>query len=230
VDRLDAGAGPSLLVVLCHGFGAPGSDLVPVGGEVLSLAPALADRVQFVMPAAPLSLADQGIPGGRAWWPLDVMQLTAAIERGEFRDQRAVLPPELPTSRQMLSALIEELSASSGLPLEQIVLGGFSQGSMLATDVALRLPQSPAALCIWSGTLLCEEEWRSLAERRGRLRVLQSHGTQDPLLPFEAAVWLRDMLLEAGLDVEFLPFEGMHTIPLPALVRLADLLSELVDT
>ena len=95
---------------------------------------------------------------------------------------------------------------------------------MVATDVTLRLEEAPAGLFIFSGTLICEPEWRKRAPARRGLEVLQSHGTQDPLLPFQRALALRDLLVEAGLNVDFLPFEGVHTISLEALHRAADFL------
>lgn len=227
VDNLPSGKKPELEVVLCHGFGAPGNDLVPIGYEILHAAPHLAEKVQFVFPAAPLSLDDQGLYGGRAWWPLDVARLSLAIERGELRDQRGLLPAELPEARDQMFELLQELQQETELPLSRFVLGGFSQGSMIATEVALRLPQSPAALVIWSGTLLCEDVWRELAKHHRGLPVLQSHGQVDPILPPEGAVWLRDMLQEAGAEVEFIEFYGPHTIPMEALERTIALLERL---
>jgi phospholipase/carboxylesterase len=227
VDQLPAGRAPSFIVVLCHGFGAPGTDLVPLAPELLQINPALAERVQFVFPAAPLSLDEFGMYGGRAWWMIDIERFQAAIERGDARILRNDLPAGLVEARQLLTSVVEELQAQTMLPLSRFLLGGFSQGSMLATDVTLRLPESTAGLCVLSGTLLCEEQWRPLAARRAGLPVLQSHGTQDPILPFIAAEWLRDMLMESGLPVEFIPFRGMHTIPLEALERLAEMLEGL---
>ncbi len=229
IDRLPPGKSPELEVVLCHGFGAPGNDLVPIGTEILRAAPHLADKVQFVFPAAPLSLDEQGLYGGRAWWPLDVMRLAEAIERGELRDQRRHLPLELPEARDGLMEVLQTLQQETGLPLSKFVLGGFSQGSMVAAEVALRLPQSPAALLVWSGTLLCEDTWRELAQKHRGLPVFQSHGTADPILPLEGGVWLRDLLQEAGAEVEFLEFHGAHTIPLEALERTVALLERLTS-
>lgn len=227
IDALPEGRDPTLVAVLCHGFGAPGTDLVPLAAELFALDPNLRDRVRFVFPAGPLTLDAVGLPGGRAWWHLDIERITAAIARGELRNLRDDLPDGLPESRKMLTSLIDELSRQSRLPASRMLLGGFSQGSMLATDVALRLTDRPAGLCIFSGTLLCESEWRELASRRGPMPVLQSHGMQDPLLPFQAAEWLRDLLIEAGMEVEFLPFAGMHTIPYEVLERMAVLLDRL---
>ncbi|MDA1017548.1 MAG: phospholipase [Planctomycetota bacterium] len=221
-------ADPELVIVLCHGFGAPGTDLVGLGSELLHIEPKLQGRVLFVFPEAPLSLADQGMPGGRAWWPLDVMRLQAAIMSGNFRDLRADHPDGLSESRDMLFEVLQAIEQTWHVPLAKTVLGGFSQGSMLATDVMLRLPTPAAALCVLSGTLLSEASWRQLAADHTGLRVFQSHGRQDTILPFVAAEWLRDLLREFGFDVEFLSFNGQHGIPPEALNRTAQMLLELL--
>lgn len=229
VQQVDDNQKPELVVILCHGFGAPGTDLVGLGEELMRCQPRLMESTQFIFPEAPLSLEEFGYYGGRAWWPLDVAKLNAAIEKGEFRDQRKYNPPELTEARRLLMAVIEEVQGRTGLSTSRIVLGGFSQGSMLATDVALRLEQTPGALCVWSGTLLCEEQWRELAARRGPLKVLQSHGTIDPILPFEAATWLRDLFTESGFDVNFIEFDNVHTIPREGVTDFAELLVSLLD-
>jgi phospholipase/carboxylesterase len=223
----DSGETPSLCVVLCHGFGAGGTDLVPLGFELRSMNATLSDQLQFVFPAARLSLDDQGMPGARAWWHIDMVALTEAISNGVLRLMRDEHPPELPAAREALLELIREIQEETGLPLSRFVLGGFSQGAMLATDVALHLPETVGALCVFSGTLLCETVWRPLAARHEKLRVLQSHGRHDMILPFEAARWLRDMFQDSGIHVEFIEFAGDHTIPAEALTQFAGLLEEL---
>lgn len=230
LDALPAGTTPGLVGVFCHGFGAPGTDLVPLGAELLHRSSPLADRLQLVFPAAPLSLDALGMFGGRAWWHLDLEQLTAALQHGHFRDQRNELPEGLPESRRMLMALLDQLTRETGVPRSRMVLGGFSQGSILATDVTFHSDQAPAALCILSGTLICETQWRELAARRRGLRVLQSHGRRDPLLSFQLAVSLKELLEEAGLEVEFLEFNGEHTIPAEALPRLVQLFEDALET
>lgn len=227
VTELPAGATPELVVVFCHGFGAPGTDLVPLAEQLVQLEPQL-EGVQFLFPAAPLDLSEMGLYGGRAWWPLDIARMQRAIELGEFRNMRDESPELLPEARRLLVDMIQALQTRYGLPLSRFVLGGFSQGSMIATDVALRLPEAVGGLLIYSGTLLCESEWRPLAAQRAGLKVIQSHGTADAILPFQAAEWLRDFLTDAGLDVRFLPFRGPHTISFEAIEETAKLLRRLM--
>ena len=218
---------PQLLVVLCHGYGAPGTDLVPLANELCHLRPGFAEEVRFLFPEAPLTL-----PGffqeARAWWHIDVARYEAAMRDGTLRDMRTEVPEGLAPARRKLMALLEAAQAQTGLPMNRIVLGGFSQGAMLATDVSLRLEEAPAALVALSGTLLCEDEWRPRASKRSGLRVLQSHGRLDPILPYQASEWLRDMFIDNGLEVEFIPFDSVHTIPAEALFSLVSLMGDLL--
>ncbi len=219
---------PALAVVLCHGYGAPGDDLVPIGHQIAEDDPVLGALIRFVFPAAPLVLGGQGLFAARAWWPLDERVLEAAAAGLSPLDIRRQDPPELPAARAQIEALLEELQTREGLPLGRIMLAGFSQGAMLALDTALHLPESPAALCAFSATLLAEDRWRAAAPARRGLPVLLTHGRQDTLLSFAAAESLRDLLVEAGLVVDFLPFDGPHTIPAEALRRMIRLLRRMV--
>ena len=104
------------------------------------------------------------------------------------------------------------------------MIGGFSQGAMLATDIVLRSARPFGGLAIMSGTLVSHSEWLPLMAARKGLPVLQSHGRADPVLPFAIAERLRDELGAAGLPVEFTPFNGGHGIPGPVLDGLARLI------
>lgn len=221
--RIIEGDKPELNVVLCHGFGAPGTDLVPLAQEIVAQKPEIAERVRWVFPAAPLDLeAYGGFGDARAWWLIDFQRLAASMSGGRGIDMRREMPEGLTKARHHLLALIEELSLKSGLGIGRFVLGGFSQGAMLTTDVTLRLEEPPAGLMILSGTLICEDAWIERAPIRKGLKVLQSHGQMDPILPFENAEALRDLLLHAGLEVDFVPFMGPHTIPFEMLGKMAE--------
>ncbi len=219
------------MAVLCHGFGAPGDDLVPVADELFDLRPELAGKVRFVFPEAPLSMADLGLGPGRAWWMLAPEHLAAiqAQDVPAMLKMRHETPEGLTRARRLLMALVAELTRETGLPYGRLVLGGFSQGAMLATDVALRLEEPPAALAVFSGTLVNEAEWAERAPRRKGLRVLQSHGRADPLLPFANAEALRDLFTGAGLAVDFRPFDGGHGLSPGALEGLGQLLADFLD-
>ncbi len=212
VDGDPARRAAGLVVVLCHGYGAPGDDLVPLAREMRRYAPALGDAT-FVFPEAPLDLGMWTGWPSRAWWAIDPTRYERALASGNLRSLTREEPEGLAKARALLDETIGRLRAQWGFGSDQLVVGGFSQGAMLATDWTLRAEAAPAGLVVWSGALIAEASWRALAPARKGLRVLQSHGRQDPLLPFEVATWLRDLLVEAGLAVDFVPFDGPHTIP-----------------
>lgn len=229
VDALEDNAAPSLAVILCHGFGAGGSDLVPLAEVLLGSSQKLATSARFYFPEAPLDLSSMGMWGARAWWLIDIEALNQALSDNSFRDRtRNDRPEGMLEARSMVRKLVEEVQGETGLPMSRIVLGGFSQGAMVTTDVALQLEQNPGGLIVWSGTLLNEAEWREHGKRHQGLKVLQSHGRQDPLLSFAWAEDLRDVLSEIGADVEFVPFEGPHTIPQEGLVQSIALMESLL--
>ena len=208
---------PQLALVFCHGFGAPGDDLVPLGSEWIRSQPQLA-VVRMVFPEAPLQLpAVYG--NGRAWWPLNVEALMERQATGfGLKQLQEDTPDGLPKARRSLLSVVDELARQSRLPVSRVVLGGFSQGAMLALDVALHLEDRPAGAVLFSGNLVARPEWERRARNRAGLPVFQSHGRQDPLLPFSGAEALQDVLVQARMAVEFLEFDGGHTIP-PSVVN-----------
>lgn len=222
-DRRGGGAGP--LVMLLHGFGAPGEDLVPFW-RVLDVP----DGTRFVFPAAPLEL-DLGFSLGgsaRAWWMIDMERLQRAMVSGRLAELRDEVPEGLAEARQQLLELIAALPGALEAPLDCWALGGFSQGAMLSTDVALHAATPPSALVLMSGTLLCQKEWTALMPARAGLPVFQSHGKSDPLLPFGSADKLRELLVKAGLPVDFVPFNGVHEIPATVLDWLGKFLGRVL--
>jgi phospholipase/carboxylesterase len=224
VDDDDAGA-PELVVVLCHGYGAPGDDLVSLAPEILQHEPKLAARVRFVFPEAPLAL--DNVPfGGRAWWPIDMAQLQRRMAEGTAAAMMNDTPAGLAEARRLLLSLLDAVQQQTKLPLGRIVIGGFSQGAMLSTDVALRLDEPPAALVVLSGTLLSQDQWRAHAARRAGLTVVQSHGTRDPILPYAGARALEKLLVDAGLHVRFTTFSGGHGIDGAVVDAISDLVAE----
>lgn len=228
VHNLPPGQKPKLAVVLCHGFGATGTDLAGLVQPLVAIEPALAEQSVFIFPAAPLDISNRGVRGGLAWWMIDLNRLIYGPPP-EFLEQfRRECPVGLAEAREALLKLIDEAGKHFELKPDRFVLGGFSQGSMLATDVALRLPAAPAALVILSGGLINEAEWRGLAEKRGPLTVLQSHGRNDSILPFDVGNALHELLVAGGADVEFVPFTGDHEIPLMVVQKMAALLMRLL--
>ncbi len=198
--RVVGESGP--IVVLMHGFGAPGTDLVP-------LANYLGAGRRYVFPEAPLTLPPMFGPG-RAWWMLDLERLQRAMITGVPRDLSAEYPDGLPRVRESLNALLADLDPEGNAPM---VIGGFSQGAMLACDVALHAGRKFSGVCLLSGSLVAKDWWLPKMSGLGETPIFQSHGEQDSVLAFEGAEALRNALTDAGATVDWTPFRGGHEIP-----------------
>lgn len=223
VDDLPAGQKPRRLVFLAHGFGAPGTDLVPLAEALLESEPALQTGVRFVFPAAPLSLEDEGIPG-RAWWPLNLAKLQSQLASGRFEDVRKEQPPGLTEAREKIHSMVRDACAATGLTAADCILGGFSQGAMVMMDATVSLSEAIGGLVLLSGAVVNEAEWKAGVVKRTSIPVFQSHGRYDMVLPYLAGEWLRDLWTVAGAKVEFVAFNDGHTIPWPVLTALGTFL------
>jgi phospholipase/carboxylesterase len=230
VSEIPDGGRPELAVVLAHGYGATGRDLIGLTQALGIVRPSLLSNVVFLYPAAPLDLSDHGIPYGRAWWHIDLDRLLNRPTPELLARFRRNCPDGLPEARGLFETMLADAGERFDLTPDRFVLGGFSQGSMLAIDTALRMKTGPAALAILSGALINETQWRELVAGRSPLAVLQSHGRQDPILMYPQATALKDLLADAGHRVEFIPFEGQHEIPPVVIHRLAELLDRLLTT
>lgn len=194
-------AAPDAKTVVCfHGYGADMRDLAPLAFEV-----PLERPCAWYFPDAPTRLDW----GGKAWWPIDVAAFEAAQRGGKPRDLSGGEPEGLKAAREEALAFVRELA----VPAESLVLMGFSQGSMLAVDLALRMGNPPAGVAVLSGTLVDAPSLRKLAPGRRGMPFFQSHGSVDPILGFPQALALEKELIAAGWKGRLLRFEGGHAIP-----------------
>ena len=218
----DVRTGPGPTVVLLHGFGAPGTDLVGLAGELS--APA---NTRFVFPEAPLTI-DVGLPPphqGRAWWLIDMMRLQLAVMTGSYESLAQHVPEGLAGARDLLGEFLDALERRLDLRQSPLVLGGFSQGAMLSCDLALQGSRNLAGLILFSGSLIAQNDWSAKLSERAKLPFFQSHGRQDPILPFALAERLYHLLTENGWSGRFVGFEGGHGIGREALAGAGEFIS-----
>lgn len=218
VDGQGGGDGP--VVMLLHGFGAPGDDLVPLA-DVID-APA---GTRWLFPEAPLSL-NMGFGDSRAWWIIDFARIQEDRAADRIRDLSVEVPQGLVLARERMLAFLKELSRQLPIDYKKTVIGGFSQGAMLTCDTVLHTDYPFAGLVQLSGNLLAQAVWSPLMRKRKGLPVFQSHGTQDDILPNIGAERLRDALTQAGLAVEWHSFRGGHAIPEAVLRRLGPFITK----
>jgi phospholipase/carboxylesterase len=216
------GSGDGPLVLLLHGYGAPGDDLM-VLADVLKV-PA---GTRWLFPEAPLAL-DMGYGDARAWWLIDMARLEADRLAGRVRDLSSEVPRGLPQAREAFERFLMTLPNVLPVAPRRTIIGGFSQGAMLTCDVVMRTAFPFAGLVQLSGTLLAKQDWRPLVGKRAGLPVFISHGTHDPILPYVMAERLRHELVTAGLDVRWHRFSGGHEIPEPILAQLSGFITKVL--
>ena len=218
------GGGNGPVVILLHGFGAPGNDLVPLA-DVLNVP----TGTRFVFPEGPLTLSF-GPRDARAWWLIDMARMAQDQAAGRPRDLSNEIPKGLAPARDTMLTFLKEVERQFGADPRKTVLGGFSQGAMLTCDAMLRTDRPYAGLVQLSGNLLAQPIWSPLMPKRKGLPVFQSHGVQDEILPYIGASRLRDTLSQSGLAVEWHRFRGGHEIPAPVLQRLGVFLTKVLMT
>jgi phospholipase/carboxylesterase len=203
------------LVILFHGYGADAYDLQTLS-DVLTM-PKPAD---FLFPQGPLEVPVGPGWTGRAWWQIDMEAMQKAAASGNPRDPAKEYPEGLKKLRPQVLQMIEK----TGTPWDRIVLGGFSQGAMLATDLFLHAPVAPRSLLIFSGALICQDEWKELAPKRKGHTFFQSHGKNDTVLAYKGAQQLETLLTQAGMKGRLQGFSGAHEIPLQTLQQATEYL------
>lgn len=195
-------------VVFFHGYGANMNDLASLHREMSLRAP-----TNWYFPDGFLEVPIGPGWTGKAWFPIPLRELEQSMLRGETIDFSKRLLPDMTVALNKAKKFLSSLPFSS----EQIVLGGFSQGSMLATALAFdgaAEAKKYKALVLFSGTLLMREAWqKSMAIETIRCPIFQSHGDEDPVLPFDAAENLRDLFVDSKWSVDWYGFQGGHEIP-----------------
>ena len=182
------------LVVLLHGYGADGKDLIEIGRQWQRLLP----QAAFVAPHAPERMPMS--PTGRQWFPLSMRDMA---ERWKGVTQ----------ARAALDAFLDAELERHGLPPAALALVGFSQGTMMALHTGLRRAAAPAAILGYSGVLVLDPETtkagpeataaKLAAEATAKPPILLVHGEADDVIPVTALFELAEMLARADIPCEW---------------------------
>ena len=173
------------VVVFLHGYGANGADL-------LSLADPLGEHLPdtlFVAPDAPENCA--GAPMGYQWFPIP--WIDGSSEEESMRGMSAAVGD--------LNAFLDALMVDEDVLPEQVVLFGFSQGTMMSLHVAPRREDPVSGVVAFSGRLLSPETFKD--EVVSRMPVLLVHGDQDDVVPIESLPQAAQALQDAGFQDVF---------------------------
>jgi phospholipase/carboxylesterase len=187
-----SGGKPRRLVILLHGLGADGNDLIGLAPYWARLLP----DAEYLSPNAPFP-CDMA-PYGYQWFSSQDRSPDAVLG-----GVRAAAP--------ILDAFIDEALEQRGLGSGELALVGFSQGTMMSLFVGLRRAEPVAGIVGFSGRLLAPELLAS--ELRSRPPTLLVHGTEDPLVPYSSLAAAETTLKEAGVPVETVTSVGIgHSI------------------
>lgn len=168
------------MVILLHGYGSSGEDLI---GLVPYWRSALPDTV-FLSPNAPQPCP--GAPGGFQWWPL-----TSLSPQARATGVREAAPA--------LNSYIDHQLAQHGLAEDELALVGFSQGTMAALHIGPRRERQLAGIVGYSGMLA--DPGSPASDLLTRPPVLLVHGDVDPTIPLSALHQTKASLESAGFDV-----------------------------
>jgi phospholipase/carboxylesterase len=187
-----SGGKPRGLVILLHGLGADGNDLIGLAPYWARLLP----EAEFLSPNAPFP-CDMA-PYGYQWYS------------SQDRSPEAVLGG-VRAAAPILDAFIDHALEERDLGSRELVLVGFSQGTMMSLFVGLRRAEPVAGIVGFSGRLLAPELLAS--ELRSRPPILLVHGTEDPLVPYSSLAAAETELKAAGVPVETVTSVGIgHSI------------------
>lgn len=167
-------------VVFLHGYGANGADLL---GLADPLGEHLPDTL-FVAPDAPESIP--GMPFGLQWFPIP--WIDGSSEEEAHRGLMA--------ASEDLNAFLDALMVDEDLLPEQVVLFGFSQGTMISLHVAPRREDPVAGIVAFSGRLLSPELLQDYTVSRPPILLL--HGDADDVVPVQSLPEAAEALQGAG--------------------------------
>ncbi len=201
------GQSPDKLVILCHGYGSNGDDLI---GLVPHLRQALPNAV-FVSPNGPEHC--YGSPNGFQWFALSTMSIEERLT-GTLK------------AAPILDHFIDQELARYGLENKDLILIGFSQGTMMSLHVGLRRSSDIGAIIGFSGAMTLPEHWQD--EINSRPPVILIHGDRDDVVPLQLMEEAQEALQSANIHVDCYVSPGItHSIGPDGLQKALEFLTDL---
>lgn len=205
--HVPAGPGPFPTILALHGYGASAHDLLGIAPQIRG------GELVVLCPQGPLALEVGPGQRGYAWFPIDA--------------SGQVSPTALVAARGALEGFLEDAMKIHPIDPERIVVLGFSQGGVMAYDLALGRPDRFRALVALS-SWLPDAVVAGLAPdpARAALPTLLVHGTRDPMVAIDAARQSKARLESLGIQVAWGEYEMAHEIKPQALRDLVGWLGQ----
>ncbi len=203
------GGAPDSAVILLHGYGSDGNDLIAMAPAFQPLLPGAI----FVSPHAPTPLG----MGGYQWFPIDWTG-----------DRLASRQTGVTTTRPVLEEFLNDLWRQTGIAPERTILAGFSQGAMMALHVGLSLPKEQTLMGVigMSGAFLPPDNFG--APELARPPVCLVHGDMDEVVDPNNSADANALLLDAGFDVSYHVSRGVgHGVSPDGMDAIADFIARI---
>ena len=180
------------LLVLMHGVGSNEQDL-------MGLAPQIPERFHVLSLRAPFRMG----PGAHAWFDFSI----------EPNGERTINEAQEAQSRALVAQTIASAAEQLGIPPERVVVGGFSQGGIMALSLLLTQPALMQAAMVWHGRLLTQMLPQAAPPDalRGKQMWL-SHGTHDNVIPLAHAQAIAHHMAPLPVTLAYHEFPGAHEI------------------
>lgn len=180
------------LLVLMHGVGSNEHDL-------FSLAPQIPEQFHVVSLRAPFRMG----PGAFAWFDFSI----------EPHGERTINEPQEAESRALLEQAVAQAAQQLGIAADHVVVGGFSQGGIMALSLLLSRPELMRAALVWHSRLLAQiVPHIAPADAFHGKHLWLSHGTQDNVIPLAAAQSIRRQVQTLPLHLRYEEFNSAHEI------------------
>ena len=195
------------LLVLMHGVGSNEQDL-------FSLAPHIPEHFHVLSLRAPFRMG----PGAFAWFDFSI----------EPSGERAINEAQEAQSRALLEQVVASAASGLGIAPDHVVVGGFSQGGIMALSLLLTRPALLHAALVWHSRLLPQiVPHIAPAEAFKGKHLWVSHGTHDNVIPLANAHAIRRQAQALPLHLAYEEFAGAHEIRAAELAHTVEWLEEL---
>ena len=213
--EIESGPNPTSAVIWLHGLGADGNDFAAV---VPQLQLSGCQAIRFIFPHAPIMPVT--INGGYempAWY--DILGANLLSQQDAVGIKR---------SEHAIAALIDR-ELDRGIPLQNVVLAGFSQGCAMALHTGLRYKQKLAGIVALSGYLPLAN---SLAHERSQANantpIFMAHGTHDPVVVMDRGEVSKNTLIALGYSVQWRTYAMAHSVHPEELADISKFLKEVL--